>query len=118
MGLFNCTHTLEANPLKLTAQQFPFSCSVHGAVQDTYAAEAQAAMDEQSMELDEVLGYIRSIEDFTLGPMDAIRAQTEAIGDPSLPTPPQVATLEWLQAAYALWAEDFPIEEPLAAELR
>ena len=70
------------------------------------------------MTQDEVLGYLRSTEDFSLGPMAAIRAQTEAIGDPSLPPPSQVAVLEWLQDSYELWAENFPIEQPLAAQIR
>lgn len=70
------------------------------------------------MDIEEVLGYLRGIENYDLGPMDAIRAQTEAVGDPSLPEPDQVATLEWLQNAYALWCEEFPIEEPLAGHLK
>jgi hypothetical protein len=70
------------------------------------------------MDLEEVLSYLRNVEDFQLGPMDAIRAQTEAIGDPSLPTPPQVAILEWLQQSCELLTTNFPIEEPLAATLR
>ncbi|MEH6568310.1 MAG: DUF1631 family protein [Halioglobus sp.] len=70
------------------------------------------------MNIEEVLGYLRAIENYDLGPMDAIRAQTEAVGDPSLPQPDQVATLEWLQNAYALWSEEFPIEEPLAGQLK
>ena len=70
------------------------------------------------MEPEEVLGYLRRVEDFTQGPMEAIRALTDAFGDPSLPPPAQVAILEWLQDAYALWAENFPIEEPLASDLR
>ena len=70
------------------------------------------------MDLKEVLGYLRSIANYDLGPMDAIRAQTEAVGDPSLPEPDQVATLEWLQNAYALWCKEFPIEEPLAGQLK
>lgn len=88
-------------------------------MQERYALAAQAAeKDAQSMELDEVLAYIRSIEDFSLGPMDAIRAQTEAIGDPTLPTGQQVAILQWLQDASSQWTEAFPLEEPLASELR
>ena len=75
-------------------------------------------MDDQSMELDEVLTYLRSVEDFAQGPMDTIRAQTEAIGDPSHPTPAQTAALQWLQDAYTLWTTDYPIEEPLAYQLR
>lgn len=70
------------------------------------------------MDIEEVLGYLRGIENYALGPMDAIRAQTEAVGDPSLPLPDQVATLEWLQKAYALWSEEFPVEEPLATHLK
>ena len=112
------THYLEISPLKVNDEHIRFTCSLHTAVLDMYGAVANAAMKEQSMELDEVLGYLRGIEDYTLGPMDAIRAQTDAIGDPSLPTPAQVATLEWLQDAYALWEEDYPIEEPLRTQLR
>ncbi|MEH6583049.1 MAG: DUF1631 family protein [Halioglobus sp.] len=88
------------------------------AVQEKYVSAAEIAMLEQSLEPNEVLSYLRSITDFKLGPMDAIRAQTEVIGDPCLPSPAQVATLEWLQSAYAIWTKSYPIEAPLAAELR
>jgi len=109
---------LEANSLKLSTEHFPISCSLHDAVQKKYAEAASAAMNEQSMSLEEVLGYLRGIDDFRLGPMDAIRAQTDAMGDPSLPTPAQVAILEWLQQSCDLWTENFPVEQPLAAQLR
>jgi hypothetical protein len=109
---------LEIAPLKISDQYFPFRCSISVAIQDIYASAAEAAREEQSMDTEEVLGYLRSIEDYALGPMDAIRAQTEAVGDPSLPQPDQVATLEWLQKAYTLWCEEFPVEEPLATHLK
>jgi len=86
-------------------------------VLDLYAA-AEDADAGQTMELDELLGYLKSIDAFELGPIEAVLVQTEAIGDPALPSNEQAAILEWVNVAYSHWEEQFPIEEPLASEFR
>lgn len=50
--------------------------------------------------------------------MESLLAQTESIGDPALPSAEQVAILHWLGAAFPHWENAFPVEEPLATELR
>jgi hypothetical protein len=40
------------------------------------------------------------------------------MGDPAIPGGEQAAIIEWLNAAYGNWEQQFPIEEPLASELR
>lgn len=83
-----------------------------------YATSAAATGDNQLvMDADEVLTKLRQIEDFKLSPVDAIRTQGE-IGDPRMPNPSLMAILQWLQDAFALWEEGFPIEEPVGTQLR
>jgi len=82
---------------------------------DLYAVTPSA---EQTMELDDLLLYLKNIDSYELGPLEAILAQTEAIGDPALPSSEQSAILTWINVAYTHWEEQFPIEEPLASELR
>lgn len=84
----------------------------------TYATSAAATGDDQLvMDADEVLTNLRQIEDFKLSPVDAIRTQGE-LGDLRMPNPSLMAILQWLQDAFALWEEGFPIEEPVGTQLR
>ena len=118
MDLPYCTHNLEIRPLKLTDQQFPLQCSLKDQVLGNYAASAAATGDSQMvMEVDEVLAQLRQIEEFKLSPVDAIRTQG-ALGDPRMPEPSLMAILQWVQDAFALWEEGFPIEEPVGTQLR
>ncbi|MFK8048684.1 MAG: DUF1631 family protein [Halioglobus sp.] len=111
-------HNLEIRPLKLTDQQFPLQCSLKDQVLGNYAASAAATGDSQMvMEADEVLVQLRQIEEFKLSPVDAIRAQG-TLGDPRMPEPSLMAILQWVQDAFALWEEGFPIEEPVGTQLR
>lgn len=75
--------------------------------------DADLAMDAR-----ELRGYLRNMDYNAYYPMAGILAQTEAIGDPALPATDQRAILSWLDAAMADWDQSFPLEEPLAAELR
>ena len=75
--------------------------------------DADLAMDAQ-----ELRGYLRNMDFNSYYPMAGILAQTEAIGDPALPATDQRAILNWLDAAMADWDQNFPLEEPLAGELR
>jgi len=86
-------------------------------VLDLYAPQSEANTG-QVMEPKEVLAYLKNIDTFELGPLAAILAQTETMGDPALPSAEQMAILEWLYAAYTYWEEQFPVEEPLASEFR
>ena len=75
--------------------------------------DADLAMDAR-----ELRGYLRNMDYDSYYPMAGILAQTEAIGDPALPATNQRAILNWLDAAMADWDKSFPLEEPLAGELR
>jgi hypothetical protein len=108
---------LEAKQLKLAAEHFPLPSSLQSLVLDLYAPHSEVNAG-QAMALNEVLGYLKNIDAFELGPLAAILAQTEAMGDPALPSSEQTAILEWLNAAYAHWEEQFPVEEPLASQFR
>lgn len=69
------------------------------------------------MDSSEVLDSLRKIDDYHHSPVDAIRTQGE-IGDPRMPNPSLMAILQWLQDAFALWEEGFPIEEPVGSQLQ
>jgi len=70
------------------------------------------------MQLDELLGYLKNIDNFNLSPWVAIVGQTEAIGDPATPSREQVAILRWLGKALEIWEKQFPLEGRLAAQVR
>ncbi len=70
------------------------------------------------MELSELIGYLCSVDHLELDPLESVRTQTDAIGDPALPAAEHAAVLRWLGAAFAHWETDFPLEEPLRSELR
>lgn len=70
------------------------------------------------MDTQELLGYLREIDHNKFEPMAGILAQTEAIGDPALPSTEHTAILYWLGAATSDWEQHFALEEPLAGQLR
>jgi hypothetical protein len=70
------------------------------------------------MPMEELLQYLKNIDNFDLTPLEGILLQTEAIGDPALPTMEQTATLQWLGTALQNWQQHFPLEQPLASQLR
>ena len=118
MGLPYRAYYLEAEPLKLTAQHFPLPSTLRELVREVFADPDGAASGAQAMALDELLGYLRNTEDLSLSPLQSVLAQTESIGDPALPTHEQIATLHWVGTAFRDWEDQFPLEEPLASQLR
>jgi hypothetical protein len=70
------------------------------------------------MDVEELLEYLRNLDYDAFYPMEGIISQTEAIGDPALPTAKQQAVLNWLDATMRDWDQSFQLEEPLATEMR
>jgi len=109
---------LETRPLKLSAEHFPLPCSLRELVLQRYAPPETTADNEPPMPMEELLQYLKNIDNFDLTPLEAVLLQTEAIGDPALPTMEQTATLQWLGTALHNWQQHFPLEQPLASQLR
>lgn len=118
VGLADWHDYLETDPLKLKAENFPLPCSLRSVVVKLYANRDTGNSVAVAMDTEELLSYLRNIEDHSLTPLEGILAQTEAIGDPALPTTEQTAILDWLGAAINDWEQRFALEEPLAGELR
>jgi hypothetical protein len=83
-----------------------------------YADPGRSAAGAYAMALDKVISYLRQTDDSALAPLASIMAQTEAIGDPALPTIEQAAILRWVSAAFDHWQEAFPLDPALAARLQ
>jgi hypothetical protein len=113
VDLFNRSYSSEAKHLKPHQEQFPLSRSLYSAVQERYAPAHSA--DEVGLALDEIFDYLKKIDNFELATLAAILEQTEAIGDPGLPSGEQIALVNWLDAAFSHWEKQYPIEEPLAS---
>jgi Protein of unknown function (DUF1631) len=118
VGLPDRHDHLEVIPLKLRAEHFPFPCSLRELVLERYVDPQSNPSAAIAMDVEEIIGYLRNTDDYELTPMDTILSQTEAIGDPSLPTPEDTAILQWLGAALKDWEERFTLEDPLASQLR
>ena len=86
VGLSHCNDYRETNPLKLGAEHVPFPCSLRELVLDRYAEPPGMGSNAHPMQLDELLEYLKSIDNFNLSPWVAIVGQTEAIGDPATPS--------------------------------
>ncbi len=85
---------------------------------DRYAEPPGAGSNVHPMELDELLEYLKNIDNFNLSPWVAVAGQTEAIGDPATPSREQVAILRWLGKTLEIWEKQFPLEGRLAAQIR
>jgi hypothetical protein len=116
VGLFNRTYSLEAKHLKPHQGQFPLSRSLHNAVLERFAPDQN--VDDTGLTLEEIFDYLKKIDNFDLPTLAAILQQTDAIGDPGLPSGEQIALMNWLDATFSHWEEQFPMEEPLASEFR
>lgn len=103
--------------MKLTSEHFPISCSLQQAVQAAFAGTA-GAEDNPTMQLEELLGYLRNPKDIDLTPYADLLGQTEQMGDPALPSQEQTATLRWIGEAVHQFEKRFPLEEPLASQVR
>jgi Protein of unknown function (DUF1631) len=110
--------SLEADPLKLSKEQFPLPISLQPLVLDGFADPALSAQGGQAMPRDELIGYIRASDKHELTPLESVLVQTDLIGDPALPTPEDSAALAWIGAAYKHWEQNFPLDETLASPLR
>ncbi|MDZ7783706.1 MAG: DUF1631 family protein [Halioglobus sp.] len=103
--------------MKLTSEHFPISCSLQQPVQEAFAGAA-GADDNPTMQLEELLGYLRNPKDLDLTPYADLLGQTEQMGDPALPSQEQTATLRWIGEAVHQFEKRFPLEEPLASQVR
>jgi hypothetical protein len=118
LGLSHCNDYMETNPLKLGAEHVPFPCSLRELVLDRYGEPIGAGGNAHPMQLDELLEYIKNIDNFNLSPWVAIQSQIEAMGDPAIPSQEQTAILRWLSKALEIWEQQFPLEGRLAAQVR
>ena len=118
MGLAGPYDYLEADHLNLKAEHFPFPVSLLDLVMDRFALPRSPGVEVHAMELDELLGYLKNTQNFDISPWAAILEQTDAIGDPAVPSPEQSAVLRWLGEALDTWEKQYPLEEPLAATVR
>lgn len=118
MGLSHCNDYMEANPLKLGAEHVPFPCSLRELVLDRYGEPMGVGSNAHPLQLDELLEYIKNIDNFNLSPWVAIQSQIEAMGDPAMPSQEQTAILRWLSKALEIWEQQFPLEGRLAAQVR
>ena len=119
-ALDDITHhdCVEASSLKLSATQIPLSISLRQLVLQKYADPNHPRQTGQPMGREELLEYLRTAEDLERAPLDSVLAQTEVIGDPALPSEADCAALRWVGDTFDLWEESFPLESPLAAQLR
>jgi len=108
----------KANPLKLGAEHVPFPCSLRELVLDRYCEQPGVGSDAHLMQLDELLEYLKNIDNFSLSPWVALVGQTEAIGDPATPSREQIAILRWLGKALEIWEKQSPLEGRIAAQVR
>lgn len=118
MGIVLYFDHWEANPLKLGAEHVPFPCSLRELVLDRYGDPPGSGANAHPMHIDELIEYLRKIDNFSLSPWVAVVSQTEAIGDPATPSREQVAILRWLGKALEIWEKQFPLEGRLAAQVR
>jgi Protein of unknown function (DUF1631) len=100
------------------AQDIPLTASVISGIRDKFSEGSDSAPAAEALSLEELLAYLRSIDDFSLPLIEAIRIQTEAIGDPAAPAGEQFALLAWLDEAWAQWEQRYSLAEPLLLELR
>ena len=107
---------MEAGALSGTSDSL--DCPLREAVVNRYAQIAAQFAGEQPLEAGELLAYLRGIDRVELKPLQGVLLQTEAMGDPAMPTPEQAAILEWLGDAFDDWQQRYPLEQPLAGQLR
>ena len=108
---------MEVKKLNQSPEQIPASKSVLTLVLERYASTIGDIELEQVLDLPEILEYLGNVGACEEGTLNAILVQTEAIGDPGLPSKEQQAILHWLDDAFAYWQEHFPIEQPMASTI-
>ena len=70
------------------------------------------------MSLEELIGYLRNPRDLDLTPYADLLSQTEEMGDPALPSREHTSLLRWVGEAMHHFEQRFPLEEPLASQVR
>ncbi len=95
----------------------PPPCPLREAVLSRFSASVTTAAEDQQLELDELLGYLRRIDPSEQRPLAAVAAQADALSDPAVPPPEQAAILEWVGEAFEFWRRNYPLEPPLADQL-
>ncbi|WP_157114462.1 DUF1631 family protein [Halioglobus japonicus] len=84
----------------------------------SFAVPEPPGQSAPALEWDELLGYLRAIDDFNLPPLDALLAQTDVVGDPAMPKPAECAVLRWIERVFQEWEQSFPLEWELTHKLR
>jgi hypothetical protein len=87
-------------------------------VLDRYGDPPGTGSNAHPMHIDELIEYLKKVDNFSLSPWVAVVGQTEALGDPATPSREHVAILRWLGKALELWEKQFPLEGRLAAQVR
>jgi hypothetical protein len=118
VGYSHCHDYREADLLNLGAEHIPFPCSLRELVLDRYAEPPGAGANAHPMKLEELIGYLTDIDDFSVSPWIAVMERTEAIGDPATPSREHTAILRWLGKALEIWEKEFPLESRMANQLR
>ena len=85
---------------------------------DRFAEPVGVGGHAHPMQREELLGYLKSVDNFSLSPWVALTGQTEAIGDPATPSREQIAILRWLGKALEIWEKQVPLEGRVAAQVR
>jgi len=79
-----CVNHLEADPLKLSKEQFPLTVSLQPLVLESFANPAVSSQGGQAMPRDDLIGYIRANDKHELDPLEAVLTQTDLIGRPGV----------------------------------
>ncbi len=95
----------------------PPPCPVREMILARFADSAQAP-GSPVMDVDDLIGYLQRSDRPDLPPLEALRLQTEAVGEGSRPSPEHAAMLEWLAASFEFWRTAYPLESPLAERVR
>ena len=118
VGCSHCNDYKEATPLNLGAENVPFPCSLRELVLDRYAEAPGAGSNAHPMQVEELIMYLREIDDFSISPWVAIIEKTEAIGDPATLSREHTAILRWQGKAMELWEKQFPLDGRVATQVR
>ena len=63
---------------------------------DRYAEAPGAGGNAHPMETEELVEYLKDIDDFSVSPWVAVMERADAIGDPATPSREHTAVLRWL----------------------
>lgn len=117
MGLPARSDYQEASNLKLAAEHFPISCSLRKQLEGDIAKGSRKGNDPV-MPVEDLLEYLKKPADLDLTPYADLLNQTEAMGDPALPSWEHTVILRWFGEAWHFYEQRFPLEEPLKSSIR